>query len=457
MSALDWAQTPVGSPSSWPSGLRNAVRIVLTSRFSMWAAWGPELTTFYNDAYRRDTLQTKHPWALGRPAREVWAEIWHDIGPRIQSVLETGIATWDEDLLLFLERGGYPEETYHTFSYSPLDADDGRPEGMLCVVTETTERVVGERRMANLRDLAAAVATTRSEAEVLAAVAEQIGRNPADLPFGVVYLFDETGTARLGCAAGIEPGADAAPTILRPDDGDAVWPIDRIRAGERVLVEGLADRFLDLPTGAWAQPPTHAVAVPIASSTQGRAPVSGFLVVGLNPHRRYDESYRGFVELVANQIASGLINAGSYEAERLRAEALAELDRAKTDFFSNVSHEFRTPLTLIMGPVAELRAAPTVDGDPRLREELEVIERNALRLGKLVNTLLDFSRIQAGRIDARFEPVDLAEVTAELASVFRSAIERACPTSWTAPRCPDRCTSTATCGRRSFSTCSRTR
>ncbi|HEV7211009.1 MAG TPA: SpoIIE family protein phosphatase [Blastococcus sp.] len=425
MSVRDWADTPVGPPSTWPAALRNAVRILLTSRFSMWAAWGPDLTFFYNDAYRRDTLQAKHPWALGRPAREVWAEIWQDIGPRIQSVLDTGIATWDEDLLLFLERSGYPEETYHTFSYSPLGGEDGRTEGMLCVVAETTERVVGERRMAHLRDLAAAIATTRTEADVLAAVAEQLGANQADVPFSITYLFDDDGIARIGCTSGIDAGSPAAPAVVQPDESDAVWPLARIRAGERVLVDDLAERFPDLPTGAWQIAPTQAVAVPIASSGHGRDAVSGFLVVGLNPHRRDDDGYRGFVELVANQIASGLLNAGSYEAERHRAEALAELDRAKTDFFSNVSHEFRTPLTLIMGPVAELRSSPTVEADPRLREELEVIERNALRLGKLVNTLLDFSRIQAGRIDAHFQPVDLAEVTGELASVFRSAITRA--------------------------------
>src|SRR6185312_11346973 len=108
----------------------------------------------------------------------------------------TGVATWDEDLLLFLERSGYPEETYHTFSYSAVDGDDGRTAGMLCVVVETTDRVVGERRMANLRDLAAAVATTRTEPDVLAAVSEQLARNPADLPFGLTYLFDESGAVR---------------------------------------------------------------------------------------------------------------------------------------------------------------------------------------------------------------------------------------------------------------------
>ncbi|WP_448623432.1 SpoIIE family protein phosphatase [Geodermatophilus sp. URMC 64] len=425
MAERDWSQTAVGAPETWPTALRNLVRIVLTSRFSMWAAWGPELTAFYNDAYWRDTLQAKHPWALGRPASEMWAEIWEDIGPRIRSVLDTGVATWDEDLLLFLERSGYPEETYHTFSYSPVDSDDGRTVGMLCVVTETTGRVLGERRMATLRDLAAAVASARTEDDVLGAVADQLGRNPADLPFSLTYLIDDDGTARLGAAAGIDPGSPAAPREIGVDDPAPAWPLARIRAGEQVVVENLAARFPGLPTGAWHRPPQRAVAVPLTSSAQEHGPVTGFLVVGLNPHRSFDDAYRGFVDLLAGQIASGLVTAGSYEAERRRAEALAELDRAKTDFFSNVSHEFRTPLTLIMGPLAELRHSPALDEDARAREEIEVIERNALRLGKLVNTLLDFSRLQAGRIQARFEPVDLAATTAELASVFRSAVERA--------------------------------
>ena len=134
--SLDWASTPLGPVEAWPQSLRTAVRILLTSRFSMWMGWGEELAFLYNDAYRRDTLGRKHPWALGKPAREVWAEIWPDIGPRIQTVLETGTATWDEALLLFLERSGYPEETYHTFSYSPLSDDEGRTAGMFCVVME---------------------------------------------------------------------------------------------------------------------------------------------------------------------------------------------------------------------------------------------------------------------------------------------------------------------------------
>src|ERR1700712_1310592 len=238
MSAKDWARTPLGDPAGWPMALRNAVRILLTSRFSMWMAWGPELRMFYNDSYERDTLQAKHPWALGRPADEVWAEIWHDIGPRIQTVLDTGIATWDEDLQLLLQRSGYTEETYHTFSYSPLDGDDGEIAGMLCVVTETTERVVGERRMTSLRDLAAAVAATQTEADVLSAVTEQLRGDLADLPFSLTYLIDASGTARLGSATGIEPGSSAAPRVLQVADPAPVWPLSRIRAGEQVLIEG---------------------------------------------------------------------------------------------------------------------------------------------------------------------------------------------------------------------------
>jgi PAS fold len=143
--AFDWSSTPMGPISAWPQSLKTAVRILITSRYAMWMGWGPDLTFLYNDAYAHMTLGKKHPWALGRPAREVWAEIWADLDPRVRTVLETGEATWDEGLLLFLERSGYTEETYHTFSYSPLTRDDGKINGLLCVVTEETERIIGER------------------------------------------------------------------------------------------------------------------------------------------------------------------------------------------------------------------------------------------------------------------------------------------------------------------------
>ncbi|HNA50813.1 MAG TPA: SpoIIE family protein phosphatase, partial [Mycobacterium sp.] len=419
LAAVDWSATPLGPPATWPQSLRTAVSILLSSRFSMWMAWGPQLTFFCNDAYRRDTLGQKYPWALGRPAGEVWAEIWPDIGPRIDRVLVTGQATWDEGLLLFLERSGYPEETYHTFSYSPLRADDGEVVGMLCVVSEDTDRVIGERRMSTLRDLGSDPSVVRTEEQMLAFAARQLGRNVRDLPFCLTYLFDDDGAARLAALSGVPDGHPAAPPVLSADR-PTVWPLDGPSRGESATVRLDGAAFATLPSGDWPEPPVHALVVPLLQ--QGGAPF-GFLVAGLNRYRPLDEEYRGFIALVAGHIAAGVALARSYRAQQRRAEELSELDRAKTAFFSNISHEFRTPITLILGPVAELRAHAGLDEE--MHRELDVVHRNGLRLAKLVNTLLDFSRIEAGRMRASYQPVDLAAVTAELASVFRSAIEKA--------------------------------
>ena len=212
---FDWSATDLGPPASWPQSLKAAVRIVLTSRYAMWMAWGPNLRFFCNDAYL-PTVGIKRDWVLGSRSDKVWEEIWPDIGPRIKRVLNTGEATWDEGLLLFLERLGFPEETYHTFSYSPLADDDGRISGMLCVVTEETERVVGERRLATLGQLAGLLASARAESEVLAAIKEGIDAANRDLPFALLYLYDEQGALRLARASGIESGHPASPAVILP-------------------------------------------------------------------------------------------------------------------------------------------------------------------------------------------------------------------------------------------------
>lgn len=416
LAAVDWAATPLGPPAGWTQSLQTAVSILLSSRFSMWMAWGPELTFFCNEAYRRDTLGRKYPWALGRPMREVWAEIWDDIYPRIEHVMTTADATWDAALLLFLERSGYLEESYHTFSYSPLRDDDGGVVGLLCVVSEDTVQVIGERRMATLRDLGSDPTVARTETEILAFADRQLGQNLRDLPFTLTYLFDGDGSARLAGMSGIGVDHPAAPAVIGPDHG--LWPAAEPAAGETVVVD--LSTFPPMPTGQWRDPPAQALVTPLLQ--QGGAPL-GFLVAGLNRYRPLDDGYRGFVTLVAGHLAAGVSLARSYRAQQRRAEELAELDRAKTTFFSNISHEFRTPLTLILDPVAELRRRDDVGADTKA--ELDVVWRNGLRLTKLVNTLLDFSRIEAGRTQATYAPVDIGSLTAELASVFRSAVERA--------------------------------
>ena len=214
MQVFDWSKTPVGAVEDWPQSLRTVVRIMLTSRYAMWMAWGPDLTLFYNDAYT-PTLGIKHAWALGAPAAKVWGEIWPDIGPRIERVLKTGQATWDEGLGLLLERSGYSEETYHTFSYSPLADDLGVVSGMLCVVTEETERVINERRLKTLRNLAERTTHAQTVAEACRLVVAALGANPADIPFSLVYLTDRDGeTARLlafePASGGIEGGVPRA-------------------------------------------------------------------------------------------------------------------------------------------------------------------------------------------------------------------------------------------------------
>ncbi|MGA2369317.1 MAG: ATP-binding protein [Candidatus Korobacteraceae bacterium] len=419
---FDWSTTPLGPAAEWPDSLTAAVRILLTSRFAMWMAWGPELTFLYNDAYRQMTLGKKHPWALGRPAAEVWSEIWKDIGPRIQRVLETGKASWDEELLLILGRNGYPEETYHTFSYSPLAGSDGQITGMLCVVMEDTTRVIGERQLLSLRTLAAELGEAITGQEVLASIERGLQANEKDLPFTLTYLFDETGMRlNLVCRTGIEAGHPAACPMIEPASTKSGWPIDQVLAEESAVTVGLSKHFADLPGGMWGKAPSLARLVPIAR--QGQDKPAGVLIAALNPYRQLDTAYAGYLDLMAGQIAASFASANAYEEERKRAEALAEIDRAKTAFFTNISHEFRTPLTLLLGPLEDTLAERELP--PPAMERLTLAHRNSLRLLKLVNALLDFSRFEAGRVSAVYEPVDLSTYTADLASVFRSAIERA--------------------------------
>ncbi len=427
MRAKDWAATPLGPVAEWPQSLKTAVRIMLTSRQAMFVWWGPQLVNLYNDAYKA-IVGGKHPEALGQPAAQVWREIWDQVGPRAESAIRNNEGTYDESLLLIMERNGYPEETYYTFSYSPVPNDDGSTAGILCANTDDTQRIVGERRLALLRELAARTADARTFEAACTLSASCLASNPRDLPFALIYLIDpERRRVVLAGASGIEPGHPAVPETAGFDD-DAIWPFAAVIATHQpCLVSDLGVRFgqarATLPSGVWDRPPHQAVALPIAPS--GQTGKSGILVAALNPFRLFDDSYRGFLSLVAAQIAATLANAGAYEEERTRAESLAELDRAKTAFFSNVSHEFRTPLTLMLGPLDDILAKPESEVHPENRELLTFVQRNGQRLLKLVNTLLDFSRIEAGRVQAVYEPVDLAAYTAELASVFRAAVEKA--------------------------------
>jgi signal transduction histidine kinase len=416
--ATDWSRSPLGPVETWPQSLRTAVSICLGSRHPIVLWWGPERWMFYNDGYRPMLGAHKHPQFLGARGRDCWAEIWEVIGPMMEQVIATGEATWSEDLFLPMMRSGYLEETYFTFSYSPIRDETGEPRGIFNACTESTARVLAERRMKILREL---TTEARSSDEAARRCAEVLGRGARDVPFALVYLRDDAaGHLRLAGQAGLAPGAPASPAIVTAGQATG-WPLEQVAAqGEPLLVENLAARFADLPREPWGEPSHQAMLLPLARP--GAPGQGGVLVLGISPRRAFDDAYRGFFDLLAAQVSTAVSNARAYEVERDRAEKLAELDRAKTAFFNNVSHELRTPLTLILGPLEEaLRdTAKGLAGAP-----LEAVHRNALRLLRLVNDLLDFSRVEAGRLRSTFEPTDLPTLTAGLAGGFQSLFDSA--------------------------------
>ncbi|MDK2745427.1 MAG: response regulator [Nitrospira sp. BO4] len=424
MRAFDFSTTPLGPVSAWPQSLRSAVSICLNSRFPIVLYWGKEFVSLYNDAYI-SIWGEKHPWALGKPFEVAWADIWDALGPVLKGVMETGIPSWSDDQLLVMQRHGYVEETYFTFSFGAGRNEQGEVAGIFCAVAETTQRVLHERRLAVLRELTGA-AKSPQEAATLAA---QILDGQADIPFALVYLLEQEGrTARLAAHTGIPSNSCAAPPVvdIATDDAGA-WPLAlAITAGAPTIVTDLARRFAPLPGRPWPEPAHTAIVWPLQKSGQSES--AGLLILGVSPRRRLNESYQRYFELVAGHVATMLANGRAYEDEKNRAEALAEIDRAKTAFFSNVSHELRTPLTLMLGPLEDLKARfgrSTSSLDASQYQQIDLVHRNGLRLLKLVNTLLDFSRIEAGRAQVVYEETELAAFTTDLASVFRSTIEKA--------------------------------
>ena len=446
MRSTEWGRTPVGEPEQWPPSVQAIVRLMLTSRYAMWMGWGPDLTFFYNDAYAEMSLGKKHPWALGKPASQVWAEIWDAIGPRIDHVLATGEATWDEGLLLFLERSGYPEETYHTFSYSPLHQDDGRIAGMFCVVTEETHRLIGQRRLGLLRVLGAELASSPKTDDVWRALERTLATEARDLPFTLAYLADADGTASLVASSNVAAGDPIAPPTIAADADR--WELARA-LGDAPPPFTLVTRPASeaWPTGPWAQPPTQALVVPIAQSGQSRP--AGAFIAGLNPNRPVDGEFQSFISLFVGQLAAGLANAQAYVNERLRAEALAQIDRAKTAFFSNVSHELRTPLTLILGPIGDALRTRTAcarrrGARPRAPQRAAPAEAGERAAGFLP------ARGRAGRGQLRADRARaLYRRTGQRLQVAHRR-RQACGSWSSGQRTTRPCTSIATCGRRSF-------
>ncbi len=421
MDTVDWAQTPFGPREHWPQSLKTSVSICLNSSFGLVTLWGPELAFIYNNNYAM-VLGDKHPSALGRAGRDIWPEVWPTIGPMLQQVLDEGRSTRSDDLLLMLERHGYPEECYFTFAYSAILDESGGIGGVFSAVIETTQKVVQERQLRTLRELADSGHQAADTSDVLRAVASVLDLNPWDIPFALMYgVSPQTGNAGLVCWTGDQPPPGLAPTAVHVGshtDAQLTQAI-ALAAVSGQACEAALPVQSDLPLGAWQIGAQQALVLPIGGG--GDKPAA-LLVCAVNPHRRLDADYRGFFDMLGREVSSVVTAVIAYSAERERARKLAEIDHAKTAFFTNVSHEFRTPLTLMLEPLSELA---TVGLTPAQQKLVDLAGRNAHRLLRLVNTLLDFSSIEASRGSARFVPTELGAYTADIASAFRSVAAHA--------------------------------
>ena len=417
MRAKAWSETSLGPVASWPQSLRTAVGMMLPSAQPSFIFWGPELAMLYNDA-GLPIIGAKHPEDLGQSIKVALKEAWSVLQPLVEGVIATGKAVYLEDLLIPLERFGFVQDGYYTFSYLPIRIEGGRVGGIFVVVMETTGQVVGARRLALIRELSIRSALCQNVASVLRSAEEVLAQAPSEVPFALLYARSGE-RAQLVVSVGIERGLAASPKELDGQEG-STWPLAEVaRSRREVLVDDLAGRFGALPGGPSGEPAARALVLPLAADGEGEA--TFVLVVGLNPRIPVDDDARSFLQLLARQLATSIASTRALEEKTQRAAQLAELNHQKTQFFSNVSHEFRTPLTLILGPTEDALASPVrvLSGD-----QLERVHRNAQRLLKLVNTLLEFSQVEAGRARAAFEPTDLAVLTAEIANAFESLITK---------------------------------
>ena len=388
--AFDWSSTTLGSPRQWPSSLRSAVRLVLASRYPMVLTWGPTYTQFYNDAYST-LIGTKHPAALGTDLRVTLAEGWPVLQPLIEDAMRTRVASWAPRLLLLLERAGYREEAYFDVSHSALADDDGRVAGMHAVCSEVTERVLDERRMRLLHEVSTTAVNRRDEAATASMIMEAIATAPLEVPFAALLRTDRDGRMDAITNVGIDlVGADALVRDHRAPDPET---------GSPVVIPVPPD--LGLTGGPWRDAVATAMLVPLGAGAGGAV-----LLLGVSPNRAVDADHRSFVDLLASQVTSLLATARADEQERRRTEALEAVDRAKSEFFANVSHEFRTPLTLILGPIEDALDDGEEPLGARQRERMQLAARNARRMRRLVDSVLEFTRLESshGRVRERWSP-----------------------------------------------------
>lgn len=419
---LDWSATSLGPVGRWPAALVTAVRLALAAPMPTCLLWGPDLVQVYNDAYRA-VMGAKHPSGLGQSNRECWPEVWHLNQPRFEQVL-AGEAVQVREAHYPVTRSGELMEAWFDLYYAPAADETGVVRGVYATVVEKTTEVLARRRLRTLNELSATAAPFSADRQqAIDRAVDVLAGNSGDLPFVIGYaLGDRPLSAKLAGATGVTEGTSAAPSWIGPQHADS-WPlIPLLQRGEQEerWVEDVRARFTDLAAVMGDAAPEAALVAPLRAPS-GREPL-GALILGANPRLPLDDAYRTFMSSVAARVATLVSGAEEHHRERQRTEQLADLDRLRTEFFANVSHEFRTPLTLMLAPLQEL--SENTD-DPEVRERADLATRNAQRLLRLVGTLLDFSELESAGYAPVAEEIDLGALTRDLVAMFRSAAEAA--------------------------------
>jgi PAS domain S-box-containing protein len=379
MRNYNWEAHPLGNPAYWSQSLKTHIRLLLNSGFPMFIWWSKDLYAFHNDAYL-PALGKKHPEALGTSAYNLWAEIWGDIGEVVEGLMQQGKDFYAEELLLFLERKGFSEETYWTFSYSPAFNDAGEVDGIFCACFEFTHKVLGQRRLKTLKDISDAKFQIQTLEQACQSVCDILNQNPNDIPFNMIYLLNGTGSeARLfGLAGEIDP--TTAPPIIDLTQLGADWPLAYVLQSHQLVIidKGMvkpAPESLD----SFSDYPNRAVIVPILKPGQDQ--LLGFLVAGLSTRLEYDLDYQGFHELITGQIATALTS----------VQAREEIFRHQ-EYLHEIFQQAPVAITILRGPqfivdlanpgMCELwgRQPEEVLGKPILEAMPEIINQGILQL-----------------------------------------------------------------------------
>jgi len=375
MRSQDWSESPLGHPRTWPQALRTLVGLMLNSGFPMFVAWGEELGFVYNDPYR-EILGDKHPRAMGRPFHDIWAEIWDDISPLIDRALK-GEATYADRLLLVMNRHGYDEPTWFTFSYSPVRDEHGVIRGMHCACVEVTEQVLAEK----YRD---------EENERFRALFEQAPGIMAVLR-GPDHVFELTNHSYLQLIGHRQIVGRAARDALPEVTGQGFFELlDRVyNSGEPFVGHALPLRVQLEPGGPLVERFVDFVYQPIRD---------------------------------ANGAVSGIFVEGSDVTQRKQVEdELRAANRQKDQFLAMLAHELRNPLAPIV-TAAQLLKVGSLDARS-VANASEIIGRQAAHMTDLVNDLLDVSRVTRGLVTLEKEELDLNVIVSAAVEQVRPLID----------------------------------